>query len=227
MPPASEVLDRAWHVWPTSDFLDGRRGEPEAARGRIRDRRGSRHRDRAPHGSLARGAACARAARSSSRGRLRPIAIVPVPASSSSASGTAMRIARHRIRRLLPRPRQHRSRACGPCRRRPATRPRCCTSAARNASPHLLACRAPVDRRRAAHRALDRPRPGRHLRVRRRRATGSGATSGPCRASSSYPEMYAGILFLGLLGYVLNRLFLVVERRVLAWHYGAAGEPAR
>jgi ABC-type nitrate/sulfonate/bicarbonate transport system permease component len=37
------------------------------------------------------------------------------------------------------------------------------------------------------------------------------------------PEMWAGILFLGLLGYVLNRLFLVVERRVLAWHYGAAG----
>jgi ABC-type nitrate/sulfonate/bicarbonate transport system permease component len=40
------------------------------------------------------------------------------------------------------------------------------------------------------------------------------------------PEMYAGILFLGLLGYVLNRLFLVVEHRVLAWHYGAAGETA-
>jgi ABC-type nitrate/sulfonate/bicarbonate transport system permease component len=38
------------------------------------------------------------------------------------------------------------------------------------------------------------------------------------------PELWAGILFLGLLGYVLNRLFLVVERRVLAWHYGAAGE---
>ena len=43
----------------------------------------------------------------------------------------------------------------------------------------------------------------------------------------AYPEMFAGILFLGLLGYVLNRLFLLVERRVLAWHYGAAGEPAR
>jgi ABC-type nitrate/sulfonate/bicarbonate transport system permease component len=43
----------------------------------------------------------------------------------------------------------------------------------------------------------------------------------------NYPAMYAGILFLGLLGYVLNRLFLVAERRVLAWHYGAAGEPAR
>ena len=39
-----------------------------------------------------------------------------------------------------------------------------------------------------------------------------------------YPALYAGILFLGLLGYVLNRLFLVVERRVLAWHYRAAGE---
>ena len=30
------------------------------------------------------------------------------------------------------------------------------------------------------------------------------------------PELYAGILFLGLLGYVLNRLFLVAERRLLA-----------
>jgi len=39
-----------------------------------------------------------------------------------------------------------------------------------------------------------------------------------------YPALYAGILFLGLLGYMLNRLFLVAERRLLAWHYGAAGE---
>lgn len=38
------------------------------------------------------------------------------------------------------------------------------------------------------------------------------------------PELYAGVLFLGLLGYVFNTLFLVVERRMLAWHYGAAGE---
>jgi ABC-type nitrate/sulfonate/bicarbonate transport system permease component len=37
------------------------------------------------------------------------------------------------------------------------------------------------------------------------------------------PEMYAGILFLGLLGYVLNQLFLAVERRVLFWHHGATG----
>jgi ABC-type nitrate/sulfonate/bicarbonate transport system permease component len=39
--------------------------------------------------------------------------------------------------------------------------------------------------------------------------------------------VYSGILFLGLLGYALNRLFLLVERRVLAWHYGAVGEHAR
>jgi ABC-type nitrate/sulfonate/bicarbonate transport system permease component len=37
------------------------------------------------------------------------------------------------------------------------------------------------------------------------------------------PEMYATMLFLGLLGLVLNRLFLVAERRILAWHYGAIG----
>ncbi|HEX4817812.1 MAG TPA: ABC transporter permease [Nonomuraea sp.] len=32
------------------------------------------------------------------------------------------------------------------------------------------------------------------------------------------PAMWAGIVLLGVLGYVLNELFLVVERRVLAWH---------
>jgi ABC-type nitrate/sulfonate/bicarbonate transport system permease component len=41
------------------------------------------------------------------------------------------------------------------------------------------------------------------------------------------PEVYAGILFLGLLGYVLNQLFLVAERYTLAWHYGAVGELGR
>jgi len=41
------------------------------------------------------------------------------------------------------------------------------------------------------------------------------------------PELYAGILFLGLLGYVLNQLFLVAERYALAWHYGAVGELGR
>ena len=44
------------------------------------------------------------------------------------------------------------------------------------------------------------------------------------QSTFDYPALYAGILFLGLLGFALNRLFLLVEHRVLAWHYGAAGE---
>jgi ABC-type nitrate/sulfonate/bicarbonate transport system permease component len=35
------------------------------------------------------------------------------------------------------------------------------------------------------------------------------------------PEMWSGIVLLGILGYVLNLLFLIVERRVLRWHRGA------
>ncbi len=41
------------------------------------------------------------------------------------------------------------------------------------------------------------------------------------------PELYGGILFLGLLGYTLNRLFLLAEQRVLAWHFGSVDDPAR
>ena len=44
------------------------------------------------------------------------------------------------------------------------------------------------------------------------------------QSTFDYPALYAGIIFLGLLGFVLTRLFLVAERRMLAWHYGAAGE---
>ena len=33
------------------------------------------------------------------------------------------------------------------------------------------------------------------------------------------PEMYAGIVLLGLLGLVLNKLFLMLERRLLGWRY--------
>jgi ABC-type nitrate/sulfonate/bicarbonate transport system permease component len=39
--------------------------------------------------------------------------------------------------------------------------------------------------------------------------------------SFAIPEMWSGILLLGILGYVLNLAFVVVERRVLAWHRGA------
>jgi ABC-type nitrate/sulfonate/bicarbonate transport system permease component len=33
-------------------------------------------------------------------------------------------------------------------------------------------------------------------------------------------EMFAGVLTLAVLGYILNRTFLAIENRVLAWHYG-------
>lgn len=33
-------------------------------------------------------------------------------------------------------------------------------------------------------------------------------------------EMFAGVVTLAVVGYTLNRLFLVLENRVLAWHYG-------
>ena len=39
--------------------------------------------------------------------------------------------------------------------------------------------------------------------------------------SFAIPEMWSGILLLGILGYVLNLLFVLIERRVLAWHRGA------
>jgi ABC-type nitrate/sulfonate/bicarbonate transport system permease component len=34
-------------------------------------------------------------------------------------------------------------------------------------------------------------------------------------------EMYAGIVTLAVVGYALNRIFLAVENRVLAWHHGS------
>jgi ABC-type nitrate/sulfonate/bicarbonate transport system permease component len=39
--------------------------------------------------------------------------------------------------------------------------------------------------------------------------------------SFAITEMWSGIVLLGILGYVLNGLFLLVERRVLRWHRGA------
>jgi ABC-type nitrate/sulfonate/bicarbonate transport system permease component len=41
------------------------------------------------------------------------------------------------------------------------------------------------------------------------------------------PAVYAGILFLGLLGYVLNGVFVLVERHALSWHQGATGHGER
>ena len=39
--------------------------------------------------------------------------------------------------------------------------------------------------------------------------------------SFAITEMWSGILLLGILGYVLNVVFMLVERRVLRWHRGA------
>jgi ABC-type nitrate/sulfonate/bicarbonate transport system permease component len=39
--------------------------------------------------------------------------------------------------------------------------------------------------------------------------------------SFAITEMWSGILLLGLLGYVLNAVFTLIERRVLRWHRGA------
>ena len=34
-------------------------------------------------------------------------------------------------------------------------------------------------------------------------------------------DMWAGIILLGIIGYVVNLLFHLVESRVLAWHYSS------
>ena len=39
--------------------------------------------------------------------------------------------------------------------------------------------------------------------------------------SFAIPEMWSGIFVLGILGYTLNAVFVVIERRVLRWHRGA------
>jgi ABC-type nitrate/sulfonate/bicarbonate transport system permease component len=39
--------------------------------------------------------------------------------------------------------------------------------------------------------------------------------------SFAITEMWSGILLLGLLGYLFNFVFTLIERRVLAWHQGA------
>lgn len=44
--------------------------------------------------------------------------------------------------------------------------------------------------------------------------------------SFAITEMWSGILLLGILGYVLNAAFLLVERRVLRWHREARGSGA-
>ena len=39
--------------------------------------------------------------------------------------------------------------------------------------------------------------------------------------SFAIPEMWSGIILLGLLGYTVNAVFVLLERRLLRWHRGA------
>jgi ABC-type nitrate/sulfonate/bicarbonate transport system permease component len=39
--------------------------------------------------------------------------------------------------------------------------------------------------------------------------------------NADMPAIWAGVLLLGVLGFTFNTLFLMVERRVLAWHRAA------
>jgi ABC-type nitrate/sulfonate/bicarbonate transport system permease component len=45
--------------------------------------------------------------------------------------------------------------------------------------------------------------------------------------SFAIPEMWSGILLLGILGYVLNVIFVLIERRILRWHRGARASALR
>lgn len=38
--------------------------------------------------------------------------------------------------------------------------------------------------------------------------------------SFDYSGLWSGIIALGVVGYILNKLFALVERRILAWHHG-------
>jgi ABC-type nitrate/sulfonate/bicarbonate transport system permease component len=52
-------------------------------------------------------------------------------------------------------------------------------------------------------------------------ANGIGYFILQAQRSFAITEMWSGILLLGLLGYLFNVVFTLIERRVLAWHIGA------
>ena len=226
VPPLTEVLDRAWHVWPTNDFLtEASSSVKRLAAGFVIGaglgiaiglpswvppaRRGGEF---SSH-------------RSSSSGQPPPIAIVPAFI-VVLGFGDSMRIGVIAFGVCFPFW-STRSKACGRYLQRYATRPRCCTSTEPSVS---FASTSPA--------ALPSIMAGLRIGISIglvlvvvSEFVGEGGGLGHYildqQGQFNVPEMYAGILFLGLLGYVLNRVFVLVERRVLAWHYGAAGDPAR
>jgi ABC-type nitrate/sulfonate/bicarbonate transport system permease component len=58
-------------------------------------------------------------------------------------------------------------------------------------------------------------------------ANGIGFELTDAQSRSDLPTMWAAIVLLGILGYLLNSLLLVVERRVLAWHRASRGVGTR
>jgi ABC-type nitrate/sulfonate/bicarbonate transport system permease component len=54
-------------------------------------------------------------------------------------------------------------------------------------------------------------------------ANGIGFELTDAQSRSDLPTVWAAIVLLGILGYVLNTLLLMVERRVLAWHRASRG----
>jgi ABC-type nitrate/sulfonate/bicarbonate transport system permease component len=51
-------------------------------------------------------------------------------------------------------------------------------------------------------------------------SNGLGFTIVQFQRSFAIPDMWTGILVLGLLGFLLSVVFHVVERRVLGWYHG-------
>jgi ABC-type nitrate/sulfonate/bicarbonate transport system permease component len=54
-------------------------------------------------------------------------------------------------------------------------------------------------------------------------ANGIGFELVDAQSRSDLPTMWAGIVLLGILGYLLNGILLMVERRVLSWHRTSRG----
>nr|WP_237558037.1 ABC transporter permease [Streptomyces sp. SID5470] len=58
-------------------------------------------------------------------------------------------------------------------------------------------------------------------------SNGIGFTIVQFQRSFAVPDMWTGILVLGLLGFVLSVVFQLVERRVLAWYHGLRASARR
>lgn len=58
-------------------------------------------------------------------------------------------------------------------------------------------------------------------------SNGIGFTIVQFQRSFAVPDMWTGILVLGLLGFLLSVVFQLVERRVLAWYHGLRASARR